>query len=205
MAEIEHFKTVNRRLCSILRDNNIPIPLDLDKSSDEDLNSNPRNISVTEPHRSQEIPVLRAPPTSFQPARSADGLMDLNDPQIAVDFVMDLEAPCLVSHPHFQGPDGENGHIMQLRNMVIPNSRSDDIAPFTQLQPAVSTRTISNTELRQTILRLLEAARSLNMPGELTPVQCWNALRVNPLANRLRRQKFDELKQALLTGVVCYG
>lgn len=205
MAEIEHFKNINRRLCSILREHGLPVPIGLDKSNNENTESTFQSVDHTEPRHRLESFLSRVSPASSGSARSDKRLLDLNDPQIAVDFVMDLEAPCQVGHPHFRGPDGEVGHTMQLRNMVIPNPRADNIVSFTRQEPAASTRTVSNTELRETLLRLLQAARTLNMPGELTPVQCWNNLRLNPAASRLTKRKLDQMKQAFLAGIICYG
>lgn len=205
LAEIEHFKTVNRTLCSILKGNNIPIPLGLDKSRNEHANDRAQVIDNTRPPERLQDTASRSVQTLSGPGTSAGRLLDLNDPQIAVGFVMDLEEPCLVTHLHYRGPDGETGHSMLLRNMVVENVQSVDNTLPTQQAPPTTTRAVSNTELRETLLRLLQAAHSLNMPGEMTPIQCWNTLRTNPAASRLTRQKFDEIKQAFISGIVCYG
>lgn len=55
------------------------------------------------------------------------------------------------------------------------------------------------------IERLLYLSSSLQLEGEITPVEAWNRLRLHPGFRSLSKEKFEGLKAELKGLVACYG
>ena len=53
--------------------------------------------------------------------------------------------------------------------------------------------------------RLFELSGTLDLTGEITPVQVWNRIRYHPKFHRLRIEMLQEFSLALIEEVQCFG
>lgn len=205
LADLKRISAVNDKLRSLLRENQIPIPPELEDAGHVDMDDSHEVANTIEFLQPSDTSTSHTSSTSPEPTASPQLFFNLNDPQTAIDFILDMEATCLVAHHHHRGPDGEQGHFMQLQHMVLKSPQSARIETPYHRYPALPAWNSSSVHLEDSLQRLLDASRCLGMKGELTPVQCWDMLRVWPPATKMAKKKFDELKRALLPAVVCYG
>jgi hypothetical protein len=129
---------------------------------------------------------------------------DLDAAQVAVDFVLDLERPCLSHH----GPevhDGEfSGHKLMVQTPIMASSSTPrqiyNMKPDGEL-PNNATWTVPAVEVE----RLLNLSSRLSLEGELTPIEAWQRIKQHPGFATLNRGRLQELKSVILPEVQCYG
>jgi hypothetical protein len=109
-----------------------------------------------------------------------------------------LESPCLshidVEHGHDSPPTGHGFTVS---------------ATLLHQRPAESDRHQHSHGAWQvphcSIERLLELSKNIPLDGEVTPVQAWDYIRRNPQHESLEIERYNSLKEKLLSHVKCYG
>lgn len=126
----------------------------------------------------------------------------LDTPDVAIEFVLALEHPCMT---HIQHPatmpsasslKGDPTFHLQMVSAPLVSS-----APR---PPELNTKwnwTASTTIIRQ----LLALSSTINLAGEITPVEAWNRIRHHPDFWILDRTQIDGLKNELSGKVKCCG
>lgn len=200
---------INQRLRSLLDANHIPIPPDLEyvddsiASTDIEVIDAAHGLHRLSPliHRQQLVPTPISVP------------IDVSDAQIAIEFILTLEQPCL-DHIHaFLGEDNENGHRLMLQASVI---EAQTQLPASAIQPLQTESTNSEIlsglrwsipaeHLEAQLQRLLVTSQKLNLTGELTPVMCWSLIRDRAGSQSVYRETLDHIQRDLSTDMVCYG
>ena len=114
--------------------------------------------------------------------------------ETAIDFVLALEHPCM-PHIPYQDPASADpaNHMMMASTPLM--ARSPDPPQFN------STWTASGS----TIKELLNLSSSINLEGEITPVEAWHRLHDHPDFWKLDRNQIERLKRELSTAVRCCG
>ena len=115
--------------------------------------------------------------------------------ETAIDFVLALEHPCM---PHILSPtappsDDPANHIMMASTPLL--ARSPDAPQLNQ----------NWTASGAIIKELLNLSSSINLEGEITPVEAWHKLHQHPDFWRLDRKQIQNLKKELSTKVSCCG
>ena len=127
--------------------------------------------------------------------------------QVGVNFVLALEQPCLHHHQNFEPPEllaaGSigSGHLAMLSSPIIAraptfsfNGRHAERSIGSQWQvPAIE------------LERLLNLSQQIDLNGEITPIQAWQALKHHSSFESLRLEQLQILIDALLPNVKCYG
>lgn len=129
---------------------------------------------------------------------------DLEAAQVAVDFVLDLERPCLSHH----GPQVHNGvfngHKLMVQTPIMAHSNTPrtivNLKPGGEM-PASASWTVPAVEVE----RLLNLSSRLSLEGEITPIEAWQTIKQHPGFANLDRQRLEQLKSILLPEVQCYG
>jgi hypothetical protein len=129
---------------------------------------------------------------------------DLDAAQIAVDFVLDLERPCLSHH----GPEVHNGefsgHKLMVQTPIMAHSNTPrpvfNLKPGGQI-PASASWTVPAVEVE----RLLNLSSRLSLEGEITPIEAWQKIKQHPGFASLDRDGLEQLKTILLPEVQCLG
>lgn len=118
----------------------------------------------------------------------------LDTPDIAIDFVLALEHPCMghVPHPSNNNPD-PTGHILLASTPLVANSAT---------APQLGSQWNASASM---IKELLNLSSSINLNGEITPVEAWHRLRGHPNFWKLDLQSLMTLKRELSQGVRCCG
>ena len=114
--------------------------------------------------------------------------------ETAIDFVLALEYPCMPHIPYQNplSPDPAN-HMMMASTPLM--ARAPDPPQLN------STWTASGA----TIKELLNLASSINLEGEITPVEAWHRLHSHSDFWKLDRDQIEELKRELSRSVRCCG
>ncbi|KAL5375007.1 hypothetical protein DPSP01_011497 [Paraphaeosphaeria sporulosa] len=143
--------------------------------------------------------------TPLSSSSSPFALVSSQDPTaIGMDFILSLEAPCLGHIPHTDANDhaSPSGHALMASATLLhfhdPHTPSSTHSHSQSQSPAW-------TVPESGVQRLLELARSIPLDGEVTPVQAWACIRQHPQYERLRLERLEEMKSALLVWVKCYG
>ncbi|OBT45141.1 hypothetical protein VE00_04298 [Pseudogymnoascus sp. WSF 3629] len=118
---------------------------------------------------------------------------------IGVEFVLTLESPCL---EHIQGnpkePDACSGHVLTASAPLLCR------APNVESGSQICTTTpweAPNAGLE----KLLNLSQTLELDGEVTPVQAWNYIRRHPRFEGLEMERLQSLTRKLLKEVKCHG
>jgi len=114
--------------------------------------------------------------------------------EIAIDFVLALEHPCM-SHIPYGDPESTDpaNHMMMASTPLV--ARAPEAPQVNQ------TWTTSGTIIKE----LLNLSSSINLDGEITPVEAWHRLHNHPDFWRLDRNQINDLKIELSTAVSCCG
>lgn len=114
--------------------------------------------------------------------------------ETAIDFVLALEHPCM-PHIPYQDPASADpaNHMMMASTPLM--ARSPDPPQFN------STWTASGAIIKE----LLNLSSSINLEGEITPVEAWHRLHDHPDFWKLDRAQIERLKRELSTAVRCCG
>lgn len=118
----------------------------------------------------------------------------LDTPDIAIDFVLALEHPCMPHIPHPSGKSHDpSNHILLASTPLVASSASP---PQSNSQWSASAAMIKE---------LLNLSSSINLKGELTPVEAWHRLREHPNFWKMDLETFGILKRELSYEVKCCG
>ncbi|KAI4122270.1 MAG: hypothetical protein LQ338_005917, partial [Usnochroma carphineum] len=117
-------------------------------------------------------------------------------PEVAIDFILALEHPCMPHLPHPSDPptDDPSNHALLLSTPLVSRAPK----PFNQTEATWT----ANVE---TIKELLNLSNSINLEGEITPVEAWHRLRQHPGFKRLDRRAVEKLKVDLSASARCCG
>ncbi|CAF9924113.1 hypothetical protein IMSHALPRED_006108 [Imshaugia aleurites] len=114
--------------------------------------------------------------------------------ETAIDFILALEHPCIPHLPYQDPPSTDPANHMMMASTPLM-ARSPDPPQFN------SSWTASGTIIKE----LLNLSSSINLEGEITPVEAWHRLHDHPDFWRLNRDQIESLKQELSTKVRCCG
>ncbi|KAL8725335.1 MAG: hypothetical protein Q9181_006454, partial [Wetmoreana brouardii] len=133
-------------------------------------------------------------PTSENPMRVA-APDTLNTAEVAIDFVLALEHPCMSHLPHPTNPTSQDpsNHALLMSTHLMSRAPRPP-------QPD-SSWTANGSILRQ----LLSLSSAINLEGEITPVEAWHRLRQHPGSATLDKSTIERIKGDLSTIVRCYG
>lgn len=197
-AKLEKAELRNRQLEAILRVHHVQLPsdsdyLDQNNSLLSDVPLPPANgITSSRPDLRVAHPVM-------------EELIDLNDPQNAIDVILYLEQNCLDHIHQHRGEDNEKGHSLQLQ-MSIMESTTQATQPWSKSRVSTwSSLSTSKPQLEAQLERLLSTARVLDLQGELTPVMCWYNMKETVAKTPLSVKQLDQLLTALLPNMSCRG
>ncbi|KAL8925912.1 MAG: hypothetical protein Q9208_003225 [Pyrenodesmia sp. 3 TL-2023] len=147
------------------------------------------------PHQSSTLTPLDFPSATYE--NPLPGMASkLDTPEVAVDFVLALEHPCMPHLPHPSDPPSEDpsNHALLFSAPLVSR------APKTFKQPDASWQ--ANGFM---IKELLNLSSAINLEGEITPVEAWQRLRQHPGFGRLDNIAFDRIKAELSTSARCCG
>ncbi|KAG0651241.1 hypothetical protein D0Z07_1502 [Hyphodiscus hymeniophilus] len=124
--------------------------------------------------------------------------------QAGIDFVLELERPCLMKHMRVEPENELYGHALMVScspgQYLEPNTATEigqDSAGFPSQQTCyLNKRRLAN---------LLERSRSLDLGGEVTPVMAWDMILNHPRHLELHLEDFKEMCRILKGKVKCYG
>lgn len=114
--------------------------------------------------------------------------------EVAVDFVLALEHPCLPHIPYGDPPSTDPANHMMMASTPLV-ARAPDAPQVNQ------TWTASGAIIKE----LLNLSSGINLDGEITPVEAWHRLHNHPDFWRLSRSQIEKLKGELSTAVRCCG
>lgn len=118
----------------------------------------------------------------------------LDRPEIAIDFVLALEHPCMTHIPHPTTTTQDPSNHILLASTPLMSSAPDPPQPDS-----------SWTASAAIIKELLNLSSNINLQGELTPVEAWHRLRQHPDFWRLDPGGMEQLKSELTRVVTCCG
>ena len=198
MAELKRTRTINKRLRSLLDANNITIPHDL-----EVIDSAIFATTI-------EVFGAAGGPQRVQPNKSKaqaplDVVADLTDPQVAIEFILALEEPCLPDHHNHVGDDGEVGHSMLLQSSVLQYAPSMISTELGKQFSEGSSWDVPRAQLEEQLNSLLNTSLKLNLKNEMTPIMCWNKVRERHETRPMSVAQFQKLQRALVDEMLCYG
>ena len=126
----------------------------------------------------------------------------LDTPDVAIEFVLALEHPCMAHIQHSAAKSSVSSseanptfHV-QMASAPLVSSAPRPPEPNTKWN-----WTDSSTIIRQ----LLTLSSTINLAGEITPVEAWNRVRQHPDFWRFDRRQIDNLKDELSGEVECCG
>ena len=114
--------------------------------------------------------------------------------EIAIEFVLALEHPCMNHIPYRDPPSADPANHMMMASTPLV-ARAPDAPQVNQ------TWTTSGVIIKE----LLNLSSSINLEGEITPVEAWHRLYEHPDFWQLSRHQITQLKQELTSSVKCYG
>ncbi|KAL8962307.1 MAG: hypothetical protein Q9183_005177, partial [Haloplaca sp. 2 TL-2023] len=133
-------------------------------------------------------------PTYQHPApASIPGALD--SAEVAIDFVLALEHPCMPHIPHPSNPSSEDpsNHALMMSAPLMCRSPRPP-------QPD-SSWSANGSILRQ----LLNLSSTINLDGEITPVEAWHRIRQHPRFSSVDRYALEQIKADLSSIVRCCG
>jgi hypothetical protein len=130
----------------------------------------------------------------------------LDAAQVAVDFVLALESPCLSHHPNEPSVVGDepSGHSLMLQSPImarVPAQLLSHTGSGKQQFPSNLTWNVPAQEIE----KLLDLSAKLSLEGEITPIEAWQRIRGHPHFALLDIDRLDALKNMLVGEVKCYG
>lgn len=137
-------------------------------------------------------------PYDSQFAEPDPGLFTKADsPEVAIEFVLALEHPCMshLPHPTASPSDDPSNHILLASTPLMSSAPRPP-------QPNTSWNWTTNGSI---IKELLNLSSSINLEGEITPVEAWHRLRQHPDFWKLDRRDIDNIKNELSSSVRCCG
>lgn len=134
-------------------------------------------------------------PTTYQSSLPAM-ISNVDTPEVAVDFVLALEYPCMQHLPHPSDPSSEDpsNHTLMVSTPLVSSA------------PRSFQRCDTNWTANATMIKgLLNLSLSINLEGEITPVEAWHRLRQHPNFARLDKWAIEKIKADLSASVRCEG
>lgn len=128
------------------------------------------------------------------PPADAKAIAQVDTIATAIDFVLALEHPCMPHIPYQNPPSADPANHMMMASTPLM-ARSPDPPQFN------STWTASGAIIKE----LLNLSSSINLEGEITPVEAWHRLHDHPEFWKLNRDQIENLKLELSTAVKCCG
>jgi len=114
--------------------------------------------------------------------------------ETAIDFVLALEHPCMTHIPYGDPKSNDPAnHTMMASTPLVARAPN---APRINQQWTTSGAIIKE---------LLNISLSINLDGEITPVEAWHRLHGHPEFWRLDQSQIERLKQKLSSAVRCCG
>ncbi|KAL8679137.1 MAG: hypothetical protein Q9186_004582 [Xanthomendoza sp. 1 TL-2023] len=117
----------------------------------------------------------------------------LDTVEVAVDFVLALEHPCMPHLPHPADPPSN-----EPTNHALLMS-----APLMAQAPISPRPNAAWTANGSMIKELLNLSSAINLPGEITPVEAWHRLRQHSGFSRLDKWALEKIKEDLSTSARC--
>jgi len=200
-TKLTRYAIVNGRLTALLAANNILIPPELqcvDNAAEQ------TSVEVCGGEAGSQYLQLSHPksPSSYT---SDPGAVDFSNPQIAIDFILALEQPCLKDFYTNPEPTGGGGHSLQLQSPIVDLAPAPKKSQEGTYWPVGSTWSIPTAQLEEQLEKLLQASKQLPLTGELTGVVCWMAIKNNPQNHKITSAKLEKLKELLAAEVDCCG
>ncbi|KAL8807063.1 MAG: hypothetical protein Q9182_000896 [Xanthomendoza sp. 2 TL-2023] len=117
----------------------------------------------------------------------------LDSVEIAVDFVLALEHPCMahLRHPADPPSDEPTNHALLMS------------APLMAQAPAPPRPNAAWTANLSMIKELLKLSSAINLEGEITPVEAWHRLRQHSGFSRLDKWALEKIKEDLSASARC--
>ncbi|MCJ1225838.1 hypothetical protein MMC12_002487 [Toensbergia leucococca] len=121
---------------------------------------------------------------------------NLDSAEVAMDFILALEHPCMHHMPHPSNPSSGDPSMHVLTASM----------PLVASSPSPPKLNVSTWKIPQANIQLLlNLSSSLHLEGEITPVEAWHQLRQHPKFGNLDRRAIDGLKKDLSNLVRCEG
>ncbi|KAL2041610.1 hypothetical protein N7G274_005394 [Stereocaulon virgatum] len=148
-----------------------------------------QSMNVSSAYEPQEISATHADLASIKASALVDTM------EIAIDFVLALEHPCMTHLPYPANPptDDPANHLMMASTPLV--ARAPDAPQLNQ------TWTASGAIIKE----LLNLSSSINLEGEITPVEAWHRLHQHPDFWRMDRNQIEKIKRELSASVRCCG
>lgn len=198
-AKLERAESKNYQLEAILQAHNIQLPIDPEHQNQDDLMLD----SISSQPSDRVAPQWSE--RRIASSAATDELIDITEPQNAIDVILYLEQNCLDHIHQHRGEDNEKGHSLQLQ-MSIMEASAQATEPWSKSRVATwSSLSTSRSQLDAQLSRLLNTARVLDLQGELTPVMCWSQMKERLGRNPLPVQQLDQLLAVLLLNMTCRG
>ena len=121
----------------------------------------------------------------------------MDSAEVAIEFVLALEHPCMthIEHPSTMSSTDPSNHIHLVSAPLL----------FSAPRPPQPNTTPSWTASGAIIKELLNLSSSINLEGEITPVEAWHRLRQHPDFWKLDQLGIDSLKNELSSNARCCG
>lgn len=135
--------------------------------------------------------------SSYENLSTQTPLKPMDSPEVAIEFVLALEHPCMthIQHPSNSSSTDPSNHVHMVSAPLFSS------AP----RPPEPNTTPSWTANGTIIKELLNLSSSINLEGEITPVEAWHRLRQHPDFWKLDQHGIDNLKNELSASVRCCG
>ncbi|KAL1988945.1 hypothetical protein VTN96DRAFT_6934 [Rasamsonia emersonii] len=147
-----------------------------------------RYLRVRTPSSSDDEGTSSPPPSP----KKGSHPYSLDSTQTGIDFVLSLEQPCL-EHTYRPICAGEtHGHALTVQAALLTYASNLGVERSWDV-PAVE------------LDRLLQLSLSLDLNGELTPVQAWNLIKTHPGFSKLTHERLEALRAAIAEKTECYG
>ncbi|KAL9586600.1 MAG: hypothetical protein Q9212_000795 [Teloschistes hypoglaucus] len=133
------------------------------------------------------------PTYEIPPLLTAQASMDRAE--VAIDFVLALEHPCMTHLPHPANPPSEDpsNHALLMSTPLLSRAPRP---------PEPNSSWTANSSILQQLLNL---SSSINLDGEITPVEAWHQLRQHRRFLTLDKNSIERIKADLSTIVHCCG
>ena len=142
-----------------------------------------QSLNVSPPPKAPSHPTVNMKTSSF-----------VDTIEIAIEFVLALEHPCMNHIPYRDPPSADPANHMMMASTPLV-ARAPDA-------PQINQSWVTSGVI---IKELLNLSSSINLEGEITPVEAWHRLHEHPDFWRLSRNQINQLKQELTLSVKCYG
>ena len=202
MVDLARQEIINDRLQTLLSDNNVSIPPEVHIIDNSELTTKVEVVGAA-----GEMQHLRVTTTSSSRSSINETplryVVNVDDPQTAISFILALEQPCLQHHHQHVGPDGESAHSMMLQASLVNEGPTAVPMAAGTSWPTGSEWNVSTEVLKTQLNTLIRTAQNITFDTEMVPVLCWKRIcelhRVSPLS----REQLAQLERELVVEVEC--